>query len=113
MQAHFLAYAILMFPTGFFIIAAVLLDKVFMPPQVAPYSKWKNLLVAAMLAVTFLLLGLDYMHSHLFQPFNSIALAEKIAIRLHFLAMIASFGMFWLHHRKASNLPAPKLEVRW
>jgi len=114
MQGHFLAYTILMlFPTGPLIVLTTLLDKVFMPPQLAAYSKWKNLLVGLLLLLTFLPLALDYFHAHLFQPINPIALAEKIAIRLHFIALLASFGLFWLHGRKTYNLPAPKLEARW
>ena len=40
-------------------------------------------------------------------------LAMKLAFRLHFLAMLASLLMFWLHWRKLSNAPPPKCELRW
>jgi hypothetical protein len=113
-QGHFLAYTILMlFPTGPLIVLSVLLDTVFMPPQLAPYSKWKNLFVGILLGVTFFLLAFDYIHAHFVAAYNPIALAEKLATRLHFLAMLASFGLFWLHARKERNLPAPKVELHW
>jgi hypothetical protein len=110
---QFIAYSVLMILTGTLIILAFVLDTVFMPPQLAPFSKWKNLLVGLLLAFTLIPLVFDYVHAHFLAAYNPIALAEKLAIRLHFLAMLASFGLFWLHGRKEKNLPAPKVELHW
>jgi hypothetical protein len=112
-KVHFMAYTILMlFPILPLTIVALVFDKGFAPPPILPLMPWKSLLVGLLLGFTFLLLLFDYVDAHLFQRINPIALPEKLAIRLHFIAMLASFGMFWLHWRKKSNLPPPKCEVR-
>ena len=113
-QGHFLAYTILMlFPILPLTIVALLFDKGFAPPPVLPLMPWKSLLVGLLLGLTFLLLVFDYLDAHLLQRMNPIALPEKFAIRLHFIAMLASFAMFWLHWRKKSNLPPPKCDLRF
>jgi hypothetical protein len=110
----FLGYLVLMlFPTLLLVIASVVLDKAFMPPQIAPFSKWKYLAVGGLLLVTFLLLCIDYLTAHLVEPISPIAVAMKIAFRLHFIAMASSFVLFWLQWRKASNLPEPKCDLHW
>jgi hypothetical protein len=113
-QAHFLAYTILMlFPTGGLVFVALLFAKIPLPPQLAPVLPWKNLPVALLLLLTFLLLCLDFADAHFSQRINPIAIPLELAIRLHFLAMMASFVMFWLDWRKKYNLPPPKCETRW
>lgn len=111
-QAHFMAYALLLVPILLLTIVALVFDKGFAPPPLLPLMPWKSLLVGLLLGFTFLLLVFDYAQAHLSQGPNPIALPEKLAIRLHFIAMLASFGMFWLHWRKRRNLPPPKCEVR-
>ena len=108
----FLTYTLLMlFPVGLAVIASAVLDKI-APPPVVPFLHWKSLATGLLLGLTFLLLLYDYVYAQ-FTVLNPIGLAFAIAIRLHCLAMLASFGMFWLHWRKRSNLPPPKMEVRW
>jgi hypothetical protein len=112
-QGHFLAYTILMFLTFPLILVALILDLGFAPPQLAPILPWKSLAIGLFLGLTFMLLLFDYADAHLLQRLNPIALPEKLAIRLHFVAMMSCFGMFWLHWRKPRNLPPPKLEAHW
>jgi hypothetical protein len=111
MQWQFMAYTIFMFLIGVLVIAGLLLDKGLAPPALVPFTPWKSLAIGLLLGLTFLLLLVDFAMGHL-ASLNPIALAEEIAVRLHFLAMLASFGMFWLHWRKKSNLPLPKADVR-
>ena len=73
----------------------------------------RALVIALFLGIAFLLLCYDYINAHLGSGPNPIALAMKTAFRLHLIAILASFLMFWLHWRRASNLPAPKIEARW
>jgi hypothetical protein len=115
-QGQFLAYMILMFfPCGPLVIAALLFDIGVIPrqPQFAPIMTWKNLIVGVFLTFAFLMLCIDYTIQHFAAAGNPIALPEKLAIRLHFLAVVASFLMFWLQWRKLSNKPLPKCEFRW
>ena len=113
-QGHFLAYTILMiFPTPLLVLAALILDRFFTPPQVAPFVKWVYLAAGVFLAITFLLLCIDVLDVHFLQRFNSTALPLKLAFRLHFVAMLACFLMFWVLGRKTNNLPPPKVELRW
>jgi hypothetical protein len=113
--AQFLGYTILMFPCGLFAIVAMVLEKGWLklPPQFAPVLAWKNALVGLFLLLAFLMLCIDYLIQH-FTPEkgNPITIWEKFAIRLHLLAMIATFVMLWLNLRKTKNLPAPTMEVR-
>jgi hypothetical protein len=83
------------------------------PPQLAVIVLIKNLVVGAFLAFAFVLLAYDFVNGNLFEKSNPIALPMKLAFRLHFIAVLASFLMFWLQWRKKYNLPLPKCEVRW
>ena len=112
---HFIAYFVLMVFCFPLVVVAVVVDQgwVLAPPQLAPLLTFKYLIIGLLLSIAFLLLCYDYMDGNFLQKGNPIAVPMKIAIRLHFLAVLASFLMFWLHWRKKSNLPLPKCEVRW
>ncbi len=114
-EAAFLAYAILTLMSGPLALAALVFDVGLVPaqPQLAPVMTWKNLIVGVFLTLAFAMLCIDYVIQHFAATGNPIALAEKIAIRLHFLAVVASFLMFWLELRKKSNKPLPKIELHW
>jgi len=113
-HGHFLAYTIIMlFPILPLVVLALVLDLGIAPAQFAPVLPWKSLAIGLFLGLTFLLLLYDYVNAHLIQSFNPITIPEKLAIRLHFVAMMSCFGMFWLHWRKPRNLPPPKLEAHW
>jgi hypothetical protein len=114
-QGQFLAYFILMLPTWLLTFLALPFDKGWIqaPPPLALLMGVKNLLIGLLLGIGFLLLGYDYLDGNLFQKSNPIAWPMKVAIRLQFLAVVASFLIFWMHWRKTSNLPLPKCEFRW
>jgi hypothetical protein len=114
-QGFFVAYTLLMFPTGLLTIGALPFDKgwITLPPAVGLVLVFKNLLIGLLLGLTFLFLAYDYFDSNLFQKTNPIAVPLKLAIRLHLAALAASFWLFFLNWRKRSNLPAPKIEMRW
>lgn len=116
-KGQFLIYSILMFPTYLLVVVAMLFDRglLFTPPQLAPAMLWKNLAIGLVLGLSFLCLSYDYLNEHFLvvDRANSIALAMKLAFRLHFIAMAASFLMFWLHLRKSQNLPPPICDVKW
>src|SRR5262249_54863718 len=78
------------------------------PAQLTPLMPWKDLIVAALLALGWLLLMSQYFSAH-----NDIMLAMTLAVRLQLLATLASFAVFWLEWRKKYNLPVPKCEFRW
>ena len=114
-QAQFLAYTILMFLTGTLTLLSLPIDKgwVAVPPNLTPFVAIKSLIVGLLLGLTFLLLCIDYLSAHVGAGANPIALPLKLAFRLHFIAVLATFLLFWLHWRKKSNLPLPKVEARW
>ncbi|MBI1832896.1 MAG: hypothetical protein HYR84_15765 [Planctomycetes bacterium] len=116
-QAQFLGYTILMFLCLPLTIVAALFDKKWIqaPPQLAPALVWKNLAIGVILGLAFMSLCFDYLHGHFMvgNQANPIAVAMKLAIRLHFIAVASSFLMFWLTWRKSFNLPQPKMEVQW
>ncbi|HZZ81999.1 MAG TPA: hypothetical protein VFE62_26100 [Gemmataceae bacterium] len=112
---QFLAYWILTFLSGFFVVPSMVFDSglIKAPPQLAPLMTWKNLVAGLFLGLAFLMLCIDYLIQHFADRGNPIAISEKLAIRLHLVAVVASFLMFWLNWRKPENLPAPMMEVRW
>jgi hypothetical protein len=114
-QGPYLAYSIFLLPCLGLTVVALVFHKgwLFTPPQLAPVMTLKNLLVGLLLGLAFLMLCIDYADAHFRAVNNPLALALKIAVRLHFLAVIASFLLFWLDWRKKSNLPLPKVECRW
>ena len=99
-----------MFPTLPLAIAALVFDKnlVPTPPQLVPLMMWKNLVVGLLLTLTFMMLCIDMANGLVSQQGNPATLALELAFRLHLLAMLASFAMFWLHWRKMSNSPPPR-----
>ncbi len=113
-ELKFVAYIIIMIPTSLLTYAALPFDKGWIPapPPIAPFMPFKNVLVGLLLGLAFLMLCIDYLTAH-FGSSNPIALAFKLAFRLHFFAMLASFGMFWLNWRKKNNLPLPRVDARW
>lgn len=112
---HFIAYFVLMVFCFPLVVVALVFDQgwVLAPPQLAPLLTFKYLIIGLLLGIALLLLCYDYVDGNFLQKGNPIAVPMKIAIRLHFVAVLASFLMFWLHWRKKSNLPLPKCEVRW
>jgi|ERR1051325_6542682 hypothetical protein len=99
-----------------FILTAIVtvLDLVPVPPGLAPVIMWKNLPLGLFLGLAFLFLVYDSLQGSYGTPSpHPVLTAESIALRLHALAMLSSFGMFWLHLRKQKNLPPPKLEAHW
>ena len=114
-QANFVLYTILMFLCLPLTFVALPFDKGWLapPPGLAHFMTFKNLLIGLLLGLAFLMLCIDYAQGHFSSPTNPITVPFKVAIRLQFLAMIASFAMFWLNWRKRKNLPLPKVEVRW
>ena len=115
-QGHFLGYLLLTavcFPLS---VAALIFDKKWAPapPGLGAFLLFKNLIVGLLLALAFLFVLYDYAEAHLIQTTgNPLAVAMKIAVRLHLVAILACFGMFWLHWRTQKNLPLPKCEIRW
>ena len=114
-QASYLAYLILLVLGFVAAVKACLSEKKILPTP-APFTSvipFKDLVVGLILLLSLLLLGHDSVNIHLFETINPLALAFKIAFRLHFIAMLASFGMFWLTWRRRKNLPPPTVEARW
>ncbi|MSQ95311.1 MAG: hypothetical protein EXR98_12240 [Gemmataceae bacterium] len=114
-HGHFLGYLIFMLLAGVLCIAAAVLEKNLfpIPPQLTPFLTFKDLAAGLTLGVAFLMLCFDYLDGNLGSKGNPIAIPEKLAFRLHLVAVLASFAMFWLAWRKKSNLPPPKCDVRW
>lgn len=110
-----LAYVLFLIPAIALSIAALLFEKRIFhtPPQLALVVTFKDLAVTLVLLAGFAALCFASIDAHLLQRSNPLALAFKIAFRLHFVALLASLGMFWLNWRKRGNLPAPKIEAHW
>ncbi len=114
----FLAYLLLtLFPTLPLAIACVIFEKRWVPtpPQLAALLPWKSVVTLFLVGLTFLLLCYDY-QSGLFStglPVNPIALAEKVAIRVHFIALLALLLELWAQGQQSRNRPLPRFSVKW
>lgn len=111
----FLAYLLFLFVLGLPLSVACLVFEqrwVPAPPQLAPLMPWKSLLTLTVLAVTFVLFFYDYQQGVFSFP-NSIMLAEKIAFRLHFIALVAAALEVWAQGQRARNRPLPRFTVKW
>jgi hypothetical protein len=81
--------------------------------QLTPLMPWKSGITFAMLALTFLMIAYDYQQGILaMSAGSSIVLGEKIAFRLHFLALVASGLELWVQSRVARYLPLPRFSMR-
>jgi hypothetical protein len=112
----FLAYTLLtIFLAWPLSVAALLLEQglVPLPPVLRPWLGWKYLLIGVLLAIGLILLAFDYLHQHFYEFENHLAIAMKIAARLHVLAFVVCLLGFWLQHRRRRNLPLPRFEMRW
>lgn len=110
----FLAYLLFFLLAVPLSVACVLFEQRWMPaiPQLAPLMPWKSLLTLTVLAVTFVLFVYDYQQGVFSFP-DPIMLAEKIAFRLHFLALVASALEVWAQGQRARNRPLPRFTVKW
>lgn len=115
MHASFIFYTILMFPALVLSFIALPFDKGWIPPPppIAPFLPLKNLLVGVILGLGFLMLVIDCLTANFVAQWNPQLAALKLAFCLHFLALIASFVMFWVNWRKKNNLPPPTCDMRW
>lgn len=114
-NARFIAYTILMLFALPLTLLALLLEKnwVPVPPQFRDLLTLKNLIVSGVLLLAFLMLCIEMLYANFVDRINPDTFVFKVVFRLHLLALLASFAMFWLDYRKKWNLPLPKAEVRW
>ncbi|MBX9677894.1 MAG: hypothetical protein K2X38_03950 [Gemmataceae bacterium] len=96
-------------------LAGVLLaiDKGWFPKvsAVAPVWPWRHAILGGILLLPLLLTGPYYLNA-LFLG-NSLGVAQKLALRLHLVAVIALLLQFWLERRATRNLPLPRISIRW
>jgi hypothetical protein len=110
----FLAYLLLIILTWLVSVACLLLEERWLlpPPPLVPLMPWKSGVTFVLLAFTFLLLCYDYQQG-VFVPMNPIGLGEKIALRVHLVAVVASGLELWAQGQTARNLPLPLFRLHW
>jgi hypothetical protein len=114
-EAEFLVYVLFALFLGLpFAVASLLLAQGYVPasPPLSEWLTWRPLVVAGVLAFGLLPLGLDYIEEHVALA-NAIALAMKLAVRLHLVALGAAVLDLWMQWRKRRDLPPPRAEVKW
>jgi hypothetical protein len=79
-------------------------------PQLEQLLPWKSGLTLAALAITFLFICYDYQSS----IFGNALFgnAEKLAFRLHFLALVCVCLELWVQSRRVRNLPLPRFTLK-
>jgi len=96
-------------------IVAFLLEQRWLPLPEAlrPLWPWRSVFVGMAILLPFVFFLGDYVTSMFRQFGNPATLAMKLAVRVHFLAVLACGFQFWLEQRRSRNLPLPKMEMRW
>ncbi len=109
----FTAYVLLTFLTFFVAVACALFELRIIPAPVAlaVLLPWKSGITLLLLALTFALFAYDYQQL-LFAAVDLMALAEKVAFRLHLIALIAAGLEVWVQSRIARNLPLPRITLK-
>jgi hypothetical protein len=84
-----------------------------LPDALRPLWPWRSVFVGMAILLPFVFFLGDYVMA-MFRSFgNPATIAMKLAIRIHFLAVLACAFQFWLEQRRARNLPLPKMEMKW
>jgi hypothetical protein len=81
------------------------------PPQLTALMPWKSGVTFALLFLTFFLFAYDYQQG-LYETINPIGLGEKIAFRVHLIALVASGLELWVQSRLSRNLPLPRFTIK-
>jgi len=84
-----------------------------LPDALRPLWAWRSVFVGLAILLPFAFFLGDYVMCMFRQFGNPATIAMKLAVRIHFLAVLASGLQFWLEQRRSRNLPLPKLEIRW
>lgn len=123
----FIAYVLLTFFVAGPLSAACLVFEhrwVPTPAGLVRLMPWKSLLTFLVLGLTFLLFAYDYQQGLMASPVvdatgltagtfgNPIAMAEKLAFRLHLLALVANMLELWVQGRRARHLPLPRFTMQ-
>lgn len=94
--------------------ALLLTKRIIVLPE--PFKKvrpWRSLIVAGVVFLAFLLLFFHWIYSNFNAPVNFTTIWYKLAVRLHFWALVGLVLEYWLSRRDKKNLPLPKIELRW
>ena len=81
------------------------------PPALVLLTPWKSGVTLVLLLLTMLLFAYDYQQG-LFASVSFVALGEKIAFRLHLIALTAAGLELWVQSRRVRNLPLPRFSVK-
>jgi hypothetical protein len=84
-----------------------------LPAALRPLWPWRSVFVGMAIFLPFVFFLGDYVMA-MFRSFgNPATIAMKLAIRIHFLAVLACAFQFWLEQRRSRNLPLPRMEMKW
>lgn len=111
----FRLYILLFFLTWPFSIAALMLQKKWLPPspQLKPLVPWLSLALAGPTLIAFFLFLAHYVHVNFYGPTNPSTIWMKIAFRVHLVVVVGTLTHFWLERRNARKMPEPRLTLRW
>lgn len=84
-----------------------------LPDALRPLWPWRAVFVGMAILLPFVFFLGDYVMCMFRQFGNPATIAMKLAVRVHFLAVLACMFQFWLEQRRSRSLPLPKMETRW
>jgi hypothetical protein len=110
----FMAFFLIIGLLSLFVSIPSTLFTVGLAPTPLPIQKlgpWRSVIVGGVISASFFFFFLRYVH-FVFQS-APMTVWMKLAFRIHFLAVVASFLEFWLELRRPKNLPPPRIEMHW
>jgi hypothetical protein len=82
------------------------------PPFLQTLGPWRHAIAGGVSLLAFLFLAIAYLEWVFMMP-SPMTVWMRIAVRIHFLAVLFALLELWLDSRRKRNAPPPYVELRW
>jgi hypothetical protein len=82
------------------------------PPFLQQLGPWRHAFTGGLSVLAFLFLAFAYLEWVFLTP-SPMTVWMRIALRVHFLAVVFAFLELWLDSRRKRRAPPLRIDVRW
>jgi hypothetical protein len=82
------------------------------PPFLEKLGPWRHAFAGGLSVLAFLFLAIAYLEWVFLTP-GPMSISMRVAVRVHFLAVVFAFLELWLDSRRKRRAPPPRIELRW